>query len=115
MAAVPGMNQPCVDLRTGRCYITSQSRPPACEASLPHKCTENTLDVSVQPSVHGAQSGQVIAEMNGLVLLGSQGGKLALSGSARIPARNHGFAVDEFSLPDGWVPLFTNANVGASS
>ncbi|CAE8730607.1 unnamed protein product, partial [Polarella glacialis] len=42
-----GMNQPCVDLRTGRCYITSQ---------------------------------------------------------------NHGFAVDDTCLPDGWTALFTNAN-----
>jgi carbamoylphosphate synthase large subunit/anthranilate/para-aminobenzoate synthase component II len=42
-----GMNQPCVDLRTGRCYITPQ---------------------------------------------------------------NHGFAVDESSLPPLWKPLFINAN-----
>ena len=42
-----GMNQPCVDLRTGRCYITPQ---------------------------------------------------------------NHGFAVDNDSLPDLWKPLFLNAN-----
>uniref|UniRef100_A0A7S2K1Q6 ATP-grasp domain-containing protein n=1 Tax=Zooxanthella nutricula TaxID=1333877 RepID=A0A7S2K1Q6_9DINO len=46
-----GVNQPCVDLRTGRCYITSQ---------------------------------------------------------------NHGFAVDEASLPDGWTPLYTNANDGSN-
>jgi len=46
-----GVNQPCVDLRTGRCYITSQ---------------------------------------------------------------NHGFAVDEASLPAGWTPLFTNANDGSN-
>jgi carbamoyl-phosphate synthase small subunit len=42
-----GMNQPCIDLRTGRCYITPQ---------------------------------------------------------------NHGYAVDPKSLPDGWQPLFINAN-----
>jgi len=42
-----GMNQPCVDLRTTRCYITSQ---------------------------------------------------------------NHGYAVDDQSLPDGWKALFVNAN-----
>ncbi|KAH8098752.1 carbamoyl-phosphate synthase [Aureococcus anophagefferens] len=42
-----GMNQPCVDLRTTRCYITSQ---------------------------------------------------------------NHGFAVDDSTLPDGWRALFINAN-----
>ena len=42
-----GMNQPCVDLRTGRCYITPQ---------------------------------------------------------------NHGFAVNANTLPDGWKPLFLNAN-----
>uniref|UniRef100_A0A7S2ECQ3 Carbamoyl-phosphate synthase (glutamine-hydrolyzing) n=2 Tax=Trieres chinensis TaxID=1514140 RepID=A0A7S2ECQ3_TRICV len=42
-----GMNQPAIDLRTGRCYITPQ---------------------------------------------------------------NHGFAVDADSLPDGWKPLFLNAN-----
>lgn len=42
-----GMNQPCIDLRTTRCYITSQ---------------------------------------------------------------NHGFAVDNGSLPSGWKPLFINAN-----
>jgi len=42
-----GMNQPCVDLRTTRCYITSQ---------------------------------------------------------------NHGYAVDDSSLPDGWKALFLNAN-----
>lgn len=42
-----GMNQPCIDLRTGRCYITPQ---------------------------------------------------------------NHGFAVDPATLPDGWKPLFLNAN-----
>jgi len=46
-----GMNQPCIDLRTGRCYITAQ---------------------------------------------------------------NHGFAVDESSLPQGWTPLFTNANDGSN-
>jgi len=46
-----GVNQPCIDLRTGRCYITSQ---------------------------------------------------------------NHGFAVDDESLPDGWKPLFTNANDGSN-
>jgi len=46
-----GVNQPCVDLRTGRCYITSQ---------------------------------------------------------------NHGFAVDDESLPAGWRPLFTNANDGSN-
>ncbi|OLP85244.1 Protein URA2 [Symbiodinium microadriaticum] len=44
-------NQPCVDLRTGRCYITSQ---------------------------------------------------------------NHGFAVDDSKLPDGWHTLFTNANDGSN-
>ena len=42
-----GMNQPCVDLRTTRCYITSQ---------------------------------------------------------------NHGYAVDDQSLPEGWKALFVNAN-----
>jgi carbamoylphosphate synthase large subunit/anthranilate/para-aminobenzoate synthase component II len=42
-----GMNQPCIDLRTGRCYITPQ---------------------------------------------------------------NHGFAVDPATLPEGWKPLFLNAN-----
>lgn len=42
-----GMNQPCIDMRTARCYITPQ---------------------------------------------------------------NHGFAVDESSLPPDWKPLFTNAN-----
>ena len=42
-----GMNQPCIDMRTARCYITPQ---------------------------------------------------------------NHGFAVDESSLPSDWKPLFTNAN-----
>ncbi|CAE7871963.1 CAD [Symbiodinium microadriaticum] len=46
-----GVNQPCVDLRTGRCYITSQ---------------------------------------------------------------NHGFAVDDSKLPDGWHTLFTNANDGSN-
>jgi len=46
-----GVNLPCIDLRTGRCYITSQ---------------------------------------------------------------NHGFAVDEGSLPSGWTPLFTNANDGSN-
>mmetsp|Transcript_46804 Transcript_46804/g.134830 ORF Transcript_46804/g.134830 Transcript_46804/m.134830 type:complete len:1522 (-) Transcript_46804:110-4675(-) len=46
-----GVNQPCIDLRTGRCYITSQ---------------------------------------------------------------NHGFAVDDTSLPEGWTPLFTNANDGSN-
>ncbi|CAE7943051.1 CAD, partial [Symbiodinium necroappetens] len=46
-----GVNQPCVDLRTGRCYITSQ---------------------------------------------------------------NHGFAVDDSKLPDGWRTLFTNANDGSN-
>ena len=42
-----GMNQPCIDMRTGRCYITPQ---------------------------------------------------------------NHGFAVDASTLPEGWKPLFINAN-----
>mmetsp|Transcript_22822 Transcript_22822/g.53327 ORF Transcript_22822/g.53327 Transcript_22822/m.53327 type:complete len:1531 (+) Transcript_22822:91-4683(+) len=46
-----GMNQPCIDLRTGRCYITAQ---------------------------------------------------------------NHGFAVDDTTLPSGWKPLFTNANDGSN-
>mmetsp|Transcript_14182 Transcript_14182/g.32133 ORF Transcript_14182/g.32133 Transcript_14182/m.32133 type:complete len:1533 (+) Transcript_14182:66-4664(+) len=46
-----GMNQPCIDLRTGRCYITAQ---------------------------------------------------------------NHGFAVDDTTLPNGWKPLFTNANDGSN-
>eukprot|EP00927_Polykrikos_kofoidii_P014402 TRINITY_DN16305_c0_g1_i1.p1 TRINITY_DN16305_c0_g1~~TRINITY_DN16305_c0_g1_i1.p1 ORF type:complete len:1562 (+),score=274.84 TRINITY_DN16305_c0_g1_i1:79-4764(+) len=46
-----GVNQPCVDMRTGRCYITSQ---------------------------------------------------------------NHGFAVDDTNLPDGWRALFTNANDGSN-
>jgi len=45
------MNLPCIDLRTGRCFITSQ---------------------------------------------------------------NHGFAVDEGSLPQGWTPLYTNANDGSN-
>ena len=44
-------NQPCVDLRTGRCYITSQ---------------------------------------------------------------NHGFAVDDSELPQGWHALFVNANDGSN-
>ena len=47
-----GMNQPCVDLRTTRCYITSQ---------------------------------------------------------------NHGYAVDDQSLPEGWKALFVNANDRADS
>ena len=47
-----GMNQPCVDLRTTRCYITSQ---------------------------------------------------------------NHGYAVDDQSLPEGWKALFVNANDRAES
>ncbi|CAK9035546.1 unnamed protein product [Durusdinium trenchii] len=46
-----GVNQPCIDLRTGRCYITSQ---------------------------------------------------------------NHGFAVDDSQLPDGWHSLFVNANDGSN-
>merc|ERR1719382_1127033 len=46
-----GMNQPCIDLRTGRCYITAQ---------------------------------------------------------------NHGYAVDENSLPEGWMPLMVNANDGSN-
>jgi carbamoylphosphate synthase large subunit/anthranilate/para-aminobenzoate synthase component II len=46
-----GMNQPCVDLRTTRCYITPQ---------------------------------------------------------------NHGFAVDNDSLPSGWMPLMVNANDGSN-
>jgi len=46
-----GMNQPCIDLRSGRCYITAQ---------------------------------------------------------------NHGFAVDDDTLPKGWTPLFTNANDGSN-
>eukprot|EP00933_Yihiella_yeosuensis_P048097 TRINITY_DN4410_c0_g1_i8.p1 TRINITY_DN4410_c0_g1~~TRINITY_DN4410_c0_g1_i8.p1 ORF type:complete len:1589 (+),score=341.89 TRINITY_DN4410_c0_g1_i8:115-4881(+) len=46
-----GVNQPCIDLRTGRCYITSQ---------------------------------------------------------------NHGYAVDDTCLPDGWSALFTNANDGSN-
>ncbi len=44
-------NQPCIDLRTGRCYITSQ---------------------------------------------------------------NHGFAVDDSNLPEGWHSLFVNANDGSN-
>lgn len=44
-------NQPCIDLRTGRCYITSQ---------------------------------------------------------------NHGFAVDDSDLPEGWHSLFVNANDGSN-
>jgi carbamoyl-phosphate synthase small subunit len=46
-----GMNQPCIDLRTSRCYITPQ---------------------------------------------------------------NHGYAVDDSSLPEGWMPLFMNANDGSN-
>jgi len=46
-----GVNQPCIDLRTGRCYITSQ---------------------------------------------------------------NHGFAVDDSDLPEGWHSLFVNANDGSN-
>ncbi|KAK4536958.1 hypothetical protein CDCA_CDCA10G2983 [Cyanidium caldarium] len=46
-----GQNIPCIDERTGRCYITSQ---------------------------------------------------------------NHGYAVDASTLPDGWRPLFTNANDGSN-
>jgi len=46
-----GVNQPCIDLRTGRCYITSQ---------------------------------------------------------------NHGFAVDDSNLPEGWHSLFVNANDGSN-
>jgi len=46
-----GVNLPCIDLRTGRCYITSQ---------------------------------------------------------------NHGFAVDDTALPEGWTSLYTNANDGSN-
>ena len=46
-----GQNQPCIDLDTGRCYITSQ---------------------------------------------------------------NHGYAVDEKTLPEGWEPWFRNANDGTN-
>ena len=48
---LPIRNQPCIDLRTGRCYITSQ---------------------------------------------------------------NHGFAVDDSNLPEGWHSLFVNANDGSN-
>lgn len=33
-----------------------------------------------------------------------------LNGQAFITSQNHGFAVDEDSLPKDWQPLFTNAN-----
>ena len=33
-----------------------------------------------------------------------------LNGKAFITSQNHGFAIDEKSLPNDWVPLFTNAN-----
>jgi carbamoyl-phosphate synthase/aspartate carbamoyltransferase/dihydroorotase len=32
------------------------------------------------------------------------------TGRCFITSQNHGFAVDEKSLPSGWAPLFTNAN-----
>ena len=31
-----------------------------------------------------------------------------------ITSQNHGFAVDVEALPDGWAPLFTNANDGTN-
>jgi carbamoyl-phosphate synthase / aspartate carbamoyltransferase len=34
----------------------------------------------------------------------------ALSGRCYITSQNHGFEVDASTLPEGWLPLFTNAN-----
>lgn len=36
------------------------------------------------------------------------------TGRCFITSQNHGFAVDEKSLPSGWLPLFTNANDGTN-
>ena len=33
-----------------------------------------------------------------------------LNNKAFITSQNHGFAIDEKTLPDEWVPLFRNAN-----
>ena len=33
-----------------------------------------------------------------------------LNGSAFITSQNHGFAIDEATLPPQWKPLFVNAN-----
>jgi carbamoyl-phosphate synthase small subunit len=32
------------------------------------------------------------------------------TGRVHITSQNHGYAVDERTLPDGWVPWFVNAN-----
>ncbi|XP_013408425.1 carbamoyl-phosphate synthase [ammonia], mitochondrial [Lingula anatina] len=37
-----------------------------------------------------------------------------LSGQAFITSQNHGFAIDNKTLPPGWLPLFINANDGTN-
>lgn len=37
-----------------------------------------------------------------------------MNGQAFITAQNHGFAIDSSTLPDGWQPMFVNANDGTN-
>lgn len=37
-----------------------------------------------------------------------------LNGQAFITSQNHGYAIDAKTLPDGFKPLFTNANDGTN-
>ena len=45
-----GANQPCIDLRTGRCYITPQVQNLIGPAPLPHSF--NVCEHTIEPAAH---------------------------------------------------------------
>ena len=86
-----GQNLPCVDQQSGKCFITSQVAPQG-EAHAPVR----------------ARSAALLCSSLALWLRSPR------RSVARDARQNHGFAVEQDTLPADWEPLFVNANDGSN-
>ncbi|CAE7451418.1 pyr1-3, partial [Symbiodinium sp. KB8] len=95
-----GANQPCIDMRNTRCYITPQNHgEPGVAARGP-----GSLPAERRPAAARAGSGQAPPRCPP-----TPRPRLQLPLSC-VPLSPAGFAVDTDSLPEGWRTLFMNAN-----
>ena len=115
-----GANQPCIDTRTNRCYITAQNHgmlklPWLAARAATHR-PRAPLACSRLFWAREAALGARVPE--GRVPKEAAAPLCCLPEVADFhclwPLRNHGFAVDATSLPEGWSQFFVNANDGTN-
>ena len=115
-----GANQPCIDTRTNRCYITAQNHgmlklPWLAARAATHR-PRAPLACSRLLWAREAALGARVPE--GRVPKEAAAPLCCLPEVADFhclwPLRNHGFAVDATSLPEGWSQFFVNANDGTN-